>query len=104
MANQKWVFPKGVFGMTQREREILKASVSWTDKALTVKEEKAFQAGAKWADKTMIEKACKKACKWLRECLSDNITYVPETFYGQPKPIISEEGLKNFIKYLEEQL
>ena len=43
--------------MTQRERDILKASVSWTDKTLTVKEEKAFQAGAKWADKTMIEKA-----------------------------------------------
>lgn len=36
--------------MTQRERDILKASVSWTDKTLTVNEEKAFQAGAKWAD------------------------------------------------------
>lgn len=48
--------------MTQREREILKASVSWTDKTLTVKEEKAFQAGAEWADKTMIE----KACKWMK--------------------------------------
>ncbi len=47
--------------MTRREREILKASVSWTDKSLTVNEEKAFQAGAKWADKTMIE----KACEWL---------------------------------------
>lgn len=47
--------------MTQREREILKASVSWTDKSLTVNEEKAFQAGARWADKTMIE----KACDWL---------------------------------------
>ena len=44
--------------MTRREREILKASVSWTDKVLTVKEEKAFQAGARWADKTMIDKAC----------------------------------------------
>ena len=43
--------------MTQREREILKASVSWTDKTLTVNEEKAFQAGAQWADRTMIEKA-----------------------------------------------
>ena len=58
MANQGRVFPKGVFGMTQREREILIASVSWTDKSLTVNEEKAFQAGAKWADKTMIDKAC----------------------------------------------
>ena len=29
--------------MTQRKREILKASVSWTDKTLTVKEEKAFK-------------------------------------------------------------
>lgn len=43
--------------MTRREREILIASVSWTDKTLTVNEEKAFQAGARWADKTMIEKA-----------------------------------------------
>ena len=42
--------------MTRRERDILKASVSWTDKTLTVNEEKAFKAGAKWADKTMIEK------------------------------------------------
>ena len=42
--------------MTRREREILIASVSWTDKTLTVNEEKAFQAGARWADKTMIEK------------------------------------------------
>ena len=49
--------------MTQREREILKASVSWTNKVLTVNEEKAFQAGAKWADKTMIE----KACEWLEK-------------------------------------
>lgn len=57
-----------------------------------------FIQGAEWADKTMIE----KACKWLRERLSDNITYVPESFYGQPKPVISEEGLKDFIKYLEE--
>lgn len=48
--------------------------------------------------KTLID----KACKWLGECLSDNITYVPETFYGQPKPIISEKGLEDFIKYLEE--
>ena len=48
--------------MTQREREILIASVSWTDKSLTVNEEKAFQAGARWADKTMIE----KACEWLK--------------------------------------
>ena len=44
--------------MKRREREILKASVSWTDKSLTVNEEKAFQAGARWADKTMIDKAC----------------------------------------------
>lgn len=42
--------------MTQRERDILKASVSWTDKTLTVNEEKAFQAGAEWADKTMVDK------------------------------------------------
>lgn len=48
--------------MTRREREILIASVSWTDKSLTVNEEKAFQAGARWADKTMIE----KACEWLK--------------------------------------
>lgn len=47
--------------MTRRERDILKASISWTDKTLTVNEEKAFIAGAKWADKTMIE----KACQWL---------------------------------------
>ena len=47
--------------MTKREREILIASVSWTDKTLTVNEEKAFQAGARWADKTMID----KACQWL---------------------------------------
>ena len=47
--------------MTQREQDILKASVSWADKTLTVKEEKAFQAGAYWADKTMIEKACEYA-------------------------------------------
>lgn len=45
--------------MTKREREILKKSVSWTDKSLTVNEEKAFQEGAKWADKTMIDRACK---------------------------------------------
>ena len=45
--------------MTRREREILIASVSWTDKTLTVNEEKAFQAGARWADKTMLERVCK---------------------------------------------
>lgn len=51
--------------MTRREREILIASVSWTDKSLTVNEEKAFQAGARWADKTMIE----KACDWI-QCMA----------------------------------
>ena len=45
--------------MTKREREILIASVSWTDKSLTVNEEKAFQAGARWADKTMLERLLK---------------------------------------------
>lgn len=49
--------------MTRREREILIASVSWTDKSLTVNEEKAFQAGARWADKTIVDK--------LRELKSD---------------------------------
>ena len=49
--------------MTKREREMLKKSVSWTDKSFTVNEEKACQVGAKWADKTMIE----TACKWLKE-------------------------------------
>jgi hypothetical protein len=42
--------------MTRREQEIVKASVSWTDKVLTVKEEKAFQAGARWADATIVER------------------------------------------------
>lgn len=55
--------------MKRRERDILKASVSWTDKTLTVKEEKAFQAGAKWADKTMIE----KACQWLIEKIDEDV-------------------------------
>ena len=55
--------------MTRREREILIASVSWTDKSLTVNEEKAFQAGARWADKTMIE----KALDWLKDITLDYI-------------------------------
>lgn len=57
--------------MTRREREILIASVSWTDKSLTVNEEKAFQAGARWADKTMID----KACEWLKENIWVYINY-----------------------------
>ena len=72
--------------MTQRERDILKASVSWTDKTLTVNEEKAFQAGAKWADNTMIE----KATKWLFENVYD---------YLNPK---DQERVESFRKYLEE--
>jgi hypothetical protein len=51
--------------MTRREREILIASVSWTDKSLTVNEEKAFQVGAKWADKTMLN----KVCDWI-QCMA----------------------------------
>ena len=62
--------------MTQREREIFKASVSWTDKILTVKEEKAFQAGAKWADKTMIE----KACQYLKNALYEVASGVTNSF------------------------
>lgn len=76
--------------MTRREREILKASVSWTDKTLTVNEEKAFQAGAKWADKTMIE----KAVEWLQK-------YFVEDHYG-----MSPSGFcvfaDMFIKAMEE--
>ena len=62
--------------MTKREREILKKSVSWTDKSLTVNEEKAFQAGAKWADKTIIE----KACEWLKENIDGGVH--PSSAYG----------------------
>ena len=51
--------------MTRREREILKKSVSWTDKSLTINEKRAFQEGAKWADKTIID----KACEWLNRYL-----------------------------------
>ena len=72
--------------MTRREREILKASIRWTDKVLTVKEEKAFQAGAKWADKTMIE----KATQWLFENVYD---------YLNPE---DQERVESFRKYLEE--
>lgn len=72
--------------MTRREREILKASVSWTDKSLTVNEEKAFQAGARWADKTMIE----KATQWLFENVYD---------YLNPE---DQERVESFRKYLEE--
>ena len=86
MANQGRAFPKGVFGMTRREQEIVKASVSWTEKVLTVKEEKAFQVGAKWADKTMIE----KATQWLFENVYD---------YLNPE---DQERVESFRKYLEE--
>ena len=72
--------------MTRREREILIASVSWTDKSLTVNEEKAFQAGARWADKTMIE----KAIQWLFENVYD---------YLNPE---DQERVESFRKYLEE--
>jgi hypothetical protein len=79
--------------MTQRERDILKASVSWTDKTLTVNEEKAFQAGAKWADKTMID----KAVKWLRENAKDYVV----TCYDRGE--LDDEGLLyNFCKAMEE--
>ena len=72
--------------MTRREREILIASVSWTDKSLTVNEEKAFQAGAKWANKTMID----KATQWLFENVYD---------YLNPE---DQERVESFRKYLEE--
>lgn len=57
--------------MTQRKRDILKASVSWTDKVLTVNEEKAFQAGAEWADKTMLD----KACEWIKANMPNYINF-----------------------------
>ena len=77
--------------MTRKE-EILKASVSWTDKTLTVKEEKAFQAGAKWADKTMIE----KAIEWMKE-------QVYQEYGGGPfERLISDERIMDFRKAMEE--
>lgn len=72
--------------MTRREREILIASVSWTDKSLTVNEEKAFQAGARWADKTMID----KAIQWLFENVYD---------YLNPE---DQERVESFRKAMEE--
>lgn len=72
--------------MTRREREILIASVSWTDKSLTVNEEKAFQAGARWADKTMIE----KATQWLFENVYD---------YLNPE---DQERVESFRKAMED--
>ena len=80
--------------MTRRERDILKASVSWTNKTLTVNEEKAFQAGAKWADKTMIEKA--------REWFNLHFRQV-----GTPREIkhdfeSKERMWKSFTQFMEE--
>ena len=90
--------------MTQRKREILKASVSWTDKTLTVKEEKAFQAGAEWADKTMIEKAC--------EYLRKHMYYTPIFEYDEDEEPVNyvcasccdsvEDFINNFRKSMEE--
>ena len=78
--------------MTRRERDILKASVSWTDKSLTVNEEKAFQAGARWADKTMIE----KAVEWMKE-------QVYQEYGGGPfERLISDERITDFRKAVEE--
>lgn len=77
--------------MTQREREILIASVSWTDKSLTVNEEKAFQAGARWADKTMIE----KACQWITEHI--DIPYEGE--FIDDSPVASD-----YIEWCEKRL
>lgn len=79
--------------MTQREREILKASVSWTDKKLTVNEEKAFQAGAKWADKTMIE----KACEWMKE-------QVYQEYGGGPlERLIPDTRIEDFRKAMQNE-
>ena len=78
--------------MTRRERDILKASVSWTDKSLTVNEEKAFQAGARWADKTMIE----KPVEWMKE-------QVYQEYGGGPfERLISDERITDFRKAVEE--
>lgn len=77
--------------MTQREREILIASVSWTDKTLTVKEEKAFQTGARWADKTIIE----KAVEWITEHI--DIPYEGE--FIDDSPVAS-----NYVEYLSNRL
>lgn len=82
--------------MTQREQEILKASVSWTDKTLTVNEEKAFQAGAKWADKTMIE----KACAWITEH-ADN-PYKGEFIDNSPVASDYIEWCKKRLEYAKE--
>lgn len=78
--------------MTRREREILIASVSWTDKSLTVNEEKAFQAGARWADKTMID----KVCKWITE----NIFDFP--WYDSESELSSKDIAEEIRKALEE--
>ena len=80
--------------MTRREREILKKSVSWTDKSLTVNEEKAFQAGAKWADKTIID----KACEWLDNYLME-IGYPDDWMRDSPN---MESGKERFRKAMEE--
>lgn len=80
--------------MTQRERDILKASVSWTDKTLTVKEEKAFQAGAEWADKTMIE----KACDWLNQNVEK---YESVTKMGYMPFSLIEDMINDFRKAME---
>ena len=56
-----------------------------------------FQEGVAWMEKKLIE----KACKWLETQLNDNIAYEAIGLYGD-KVIISEEGLENFKKYLEE--
>ena len=77
--------------MTRREREILIASVSWTDKSLTVNEEKAFQAGARWADKTMIE----KACEWITKHI--DIPYEGE--FIDDSPVASD-----YIEWCEKRL
>lgn len=90
--------------MKRREQDILKASVSWTDKVLTVNEEKAFQAGAKWADKTMIE----KACEYLRMSMYNTPIFEHDEDANPVNYVCAsccdsvEEFIENFRKAMEE--
>ena len=56
-----------------------------------------FQEGAEWMQRKMIN----KVCEWLKSQLNDNVTYEAVGLYGD-KVIISEEGLENFRKAMEE--
>lgn len=96
MANQEWIFSKGVFGIKRKEE----IELAWLNKAVQSNhryDEKSFKEAVEWADRTMLA----RICEWLEK--HDMTEHIRTIYTGTCSISFDKQGLIDALcKAMEE--